>query len=90
MAAMCSPEASAGTHSRNHLETWTPNFPEQADNLSISDFLVSLEGKELSKSVLPFKHSIVLEHTREALRLAICGENVPQLDVEVSSLMRSF
>jgi hypothetical protein len=44
----------------------------------------------LSKSVLPFEHSIVLENTREALRLAICGENVPQLDVEVSSLMRSF
>ena len=90
LAATCSPGTSTRAHSRNHLETGTPNFPEQTDNPSIKDFLVSLEDKELSKSVLPFEHSIVLEHTREALRLAICGENVPQLDVEVSSLMRSF
>ena len=90
LAATCSPGTSTRAHSNSYLEARTPNFPEQASNPSIRDFLVSLEDKELSKSVLPFEHSIVLEHTREALRLAICGEGVPQLDVEVSSLMRSF
>ena len=90
LAATHSSGTSTGAHSNSYSETGTPNSPGQAGNPSIRDFLVSLEDKELSKSVLPFEHSIVLEHTREALRLAICGEGVPQLDVEVSSLMRSF
>ena len=90
LAIMHNSGTSAGPYSNSYLETRTPNFPGQAGIPSIKDFLVSLEDKELSKSVLPFEHSIVLEHTREALRLAICGEGVPQLDVEVSSLMRSF